>query len=81
MLEEMEQQESGYDDQLVTRSRLQAACFVIDAMGEETRDRLINSFCVNQLKNDEQLFRPESAGEGLDQMERRFHWFWKTLSE
>lgn len=81
MLEEMEQQESGYDDQLVTRSRLQAACFVIDAMGEETRDRLINSFCVNQLKNYEQLFRPESAGEGLDQMERRFHWFWKTLSE
>ena len=81
MLEEMEQQESGYDDQLVTRSRLQAACFVIDAMGEETRDRLINSFCVNQLKNYEQLFRPESAGEGLDQMERRFHWFWKTLSD
>ena len=50
-------------------------------MGSETRTRLIKSFCVNQLKNYEQLFRPESAGESLDQMERRFHWFWKCLSE
>lgn len=81
MLEEMEKQEAGFDDQLVTRGRLQAACYVINAMGEETRGRLIQSFCVNQLKNYEALFMPGSAGEGLDQMERRFHWFWKTLSE
>ena len=50
-------------------------------MGADTRSRLIKSFCVNQLKNYEQLFRPESAGESLDQMDRRFHWFWKCLSE
>ena len=50
-------------------------------MGVETRNRLITAFCINQLKNDEQLFRPESAGESLEQMERRFHWFWKTLAE
>ena len=50
-------------------------------MGKETKGRLIKSFCLNQLKNYEQLVRPESAGESLDQMERRFHWFWKCLSE
>ena len=54
---------------------------VIEAMGEETRERLINAFCCGQLRNYEQLFRPGSPGEGLDQMERRFHWFWKALAE
>lgn len=50
-------------------------------MGAETRDRLVKSFCVGQLRGYEQLFRPESAGEGLDQVERRYHWFWRCLSE
>ncbi|KAK8798110.1 hypothetical protein WA171_005635 [Blastocystis sp. BT1] len=81
MLDTLENEENGFDDQLVTRSRLQAACFVIEAMGVETRNRLITAFCINQLKNYEQLFRPESAGESLEQMERRFHWFWKTLAD
>lgn len=81
MLESLEQDDQAYDDSQVTRPRLQAACYVIDAMGVETRDRLVKSFCVNQLKNYEQLFRPESAGEGLDQVERRYHWFWRCLSE
>lgn len=54
---------------------------MIEAMGEETRARLIRAFCVSQLKNYEQLFRPESAGASLEQMERRFHWFWRALSE
>ena len=81
MLESLEQDDQAYDDSQVTRPRLQAACYVIDAMGVETRDRLVKSFCVNQLKNYEQLFRPESAGEGLDQVERCYHWFWRCLSE
>ena len=54
---------------------------VSEAMGDETRERLINAFCCGQLRNYEQLFRPGSPGEGLDQMERRFHWFWKALAE
>ena len=81
MLDSLASEEAGFDSQLVTRARLQAACFVIDAMGEETRERLITAFCCNQLRNYDALFRPGSAGEGLDQMERRFHWFWKELAD
>lgn len=50
-------------------------------MGSETRARLIQAFCTHQLAPYEQLFQPGSAGEGLEQVERRFHWFWRTLAE
>lgn len=81
MIDALAADDQAYDDTQVTRPRLQAACYVIDAMGAETRDRLVKSFCVGQLRGYEQLFRPESAGEGLDQVERRYHWFWRCLSE
>ena len=81
MIDALADDDQAYDDTQVTRPRLQAACYVIDAMGAETRDRLVKSFCVGQLRGYEQLFRPESAGEGLDQVERRYHWFWRCLSE
>ena len=81
MLDSLEADDQAYDDAQVTRPRLQAACYVIDAMGAATRERLVKSFCVSQLRNYEQLFRPESAGEGLEQVERRYHWFWRCLSE
>ena len=81
MIDSLAADDQAYDDTQVTRPRLQAACYVIDAMGADTRDRLVKSFCVGQLRGYEQLFRPESAGEGLDQVERRYHWFWRCLSE
>ncbi|OAO12426.1 Vps53-like protein [Blastocystis sp. ATCC 50177/Nand II] len=46
MIDALAADDQAYDDTQVTRPRLQAACYVIDAMGAETRDRLVKSFCM-----------------------------------
>jgi hypothetical protein len=57
---------------------LHESCLVIDVLGDEARDRLVNWYCNLQLKEYRNVFRNEEAG-GLDNISRRYAWLRRIL--
>ncbi|TMW56723.1 hypothetical protein Poli38472_006733 [Pythium oligandrum] len=61
-------------------ANLSAACAVIDALGKPARDKLIQSFCHEQLSEYEKLFGEGGECAGLQNADKRYPWFYHLLS-
>jgi hypothetical protein len=61
---------------------LQAACYVVDSLGQKDKRQIIKSFNRKQLKPYGNLFRRGvDAGDSLEGVERRFAWFRKSIRD
>ncbi|KAI9699188.1 MAG: Vacuolar protein sorting-associated protein 53 [Bogoriella megaspora] len=61
------------------RSMLAQACHVMDALGDEARNRLTNWYCNTQLREYRQVFRGNEEAGSLDNISRRYSWFNRML--
>ena len=61
------------------RRLLQESCLVIDALGESARSRLITWYCNTQLRQYRHIFKGDQEAGSLDNIDRRYAWFKKTL--
>lgn len=61
------------------RGMLAEACSVMDALGENSRARLITWYCNTQLREYRQLFRGSEEAGSLDNISRRYSWFKRLL--
>ncbi|KAJ3044469.1 Vacuolar protein sorting-associated protein 53 [Rhizophlyctis rosea] len=58
---------------------LHDACRVVDVMGAETRQNLVDWYCELQLKEYRNIFRINNEVAGLDAVSRRYAWFKRLL--
>ena len=61
------------------RGMLTEACHVMDALGDEARQRLTNWYCNTQLREYRQVFRGNEEAGSLDNISRRYSWFNRML--
>ena len=61
------------------RGTLHEACLVVDALGEAARSRLVTWYCNTQLRQYRQIFKGDQEAGSLDNIDRRYAWFRKTL--
>lgn len=61
------------------RGMLHEACLVIDALGDSARSRLITWYCNTQLRQYRHIFKGDQEAGSLDNIDRRYSWFKKTL--
>lgn len=61
------------------RGLLHEGCLVIDALGEAARSRLTTWYCNTQLRQYRQIFKNDQEAGSLDNIDRRYAWFKKTL--
>ena len=61
------------------RVMLSEGCLVMDALGENTRSRLITWYCNTQLREYRQLFRGSEEAGSLDNIAMRYSWFKRLL--
>jgi len=54
---------------------LSEACAVMDALGDQARQRLIAWYCNTQLREYRQIFRGSDEAGSLDNIARRYSWF------
>lgn len=55
--------------------RLAPAARVVDAMGDEMRERIIKHFCDDQMREYEERYGPSRPGFVLGDVERRYMWY------
>jgi hypothetical protein len=60
---------------------LHESCYVIDVLGDEARDRLIQWYCNLQLKEYRNVFRGNEEAGGLDNISRRYAWLRRILGQ
>eukprot|EP00741_Cyanophora_paradoxa_P011209 tig00020554_g10829.t1 len=58
---------------------LKDACEVVNALGPEVRDQVLQRFCTAQLVSYGQQFKPPGEGAGLDKADLRYKWLKKQL--
>ncbi|KAJ3056157.1 Vacuolar protein sorting-associated protein 53 [Rhizophlyctis rosea] len=58
---------------------LHEACRVVDVIGAETRQELVNWYCELQLKDYRNIFRINQEVAGLADVSRRYAWFKRLL--
>lgn len=58
---------------------LHEACLVIDALGDAARSRLTTWYCNTELRQYRNIFRGDQEAGSLDNIDRRYAWFRKTL--
>jgi len=58
---------------------LAEACQVIDAIGDDARERQIEAFCADQLAPYRELFPRGGDSSSLDEVDRRFSWIRRLL--
>ena len=65
----------------VTQKRviLSEGCFVMDALGETARSRIVTWYCNIQLREYRQVFRGSEEAGSLDNVSRRYAWFRRML--
>ena len=51
------------------------AALVVDALGDDTRNALIDWYCTRQLREYRRVFRAVDEAGGLDNVARRYAWF------
>ncbi|KAH9152259.1 hypothetical protein AeRB84_005282 [Aphanomyces euteiches] len=62
-------------------ANLASACLVISALGKESRKKLVNSWCSDQLVPYEKEFASKSSpSAALSNMDARFAWFFQLVS-
>lgn len=79
-LETLEENFASEDEQSAVFTNLSAACAVVDALGRTTREKLVRSFCEEQLVAYDKLFGDNGECAGLDQADKRYPWFYHLLS-
>jgi uncharacterized protein YdcH (DUF465 family) len=79
-LETLEENFTSEDEQSAVFTNLSAACAVVDALGRTTREKLIRSFCEEQLVAYDKLFGDNGECAGLDQADKRYPWFYHVLT-
>lgn len=79
-LDNLEDNFSTEEELQAVFTNLSAACAVVDALGKATRNKLILSFCDEQLISYEKLFGNGGDQEGLEHAEKRYPWFYHLLS-
>lgn len=60
-------------------SMLSEACLVIEALGEQSKSRLITWYCNTQLREYRQVFRGSEEAGSLDNITRRYAWLKRIL--
>ncbi|ETN36873.1 uncharacterized protein HMPREF1541_07860 [Cyphellophora europaea CBS 101466] len=61
------------------RGMLHEACLVVDALGDAARSRLVTWYTNTELRQYRQIFKGEQEAGSLDNIDRRYKWFKKTL--
>lgn len=61
------------------RPTLRDACMVVDALGEAARSRLVTWYCNTELRQYRTIFRSDQEAGSLDNIDRRYAFFKKTL--
>ena len=61
------------------RGLLYEACLVVDALGDSARSRLTTWYCNTQLRQYRHIFKGDQEAGSLDNIDRRYAWFRKTL--
>ena len=63
------------------KDQYEDACVVIDSMGDEVREELINSVCNRELSQYQKIFAISGDTAKLDRTERRYTWLKKMLRD
>lgn len=79
-LETLEENFTSEEELNAVFTNLSAACAVVDALGRATREKLIRSFCEEQLVAYDKLFGDNGECAGLDQADKRYPWFYHLLT-
>lgn len=58
---------------------LHEGCLVVDALGEAAKSRLITWYCNTELRQYRTIFRGDQEAGSLDNIDRRYAWFRKTM--
>ncbi|KAF8310331.1 Vps53-like protein [Cantharellus anzutake] len=58
---------------------LSDACLVVDVLGHDVRDHLIDRYCSIELKEYRRVFRANDEAGQIDNISRRFAWFRRIL--
>ncbi|KAJ9652908.1 Vacuolar protein sorting-associated protein 53 [Neophaeococcomyces mojaviensis] len=61
------------------RGMLHEACLVVDALGDAARSRLVTWYCNTELRQYRTIFRGDQEAGSLDNIDRRYAWFKKTM--
>ena len=61
------------------RGMLHEGCLIVDALGDSARSRLVTWYCNTQLRQYRQIFKGDQEAGSLDNIDRRYAWFRKTL--
>ena len=67
------------EEVLQKQGMLHEACLVVDALGEAAKSRLITWYCNTELRQYRAIFRGDQEAGSLDNIDRRYAWFRKTL--
>jgi hypothetical protein len=81
-LENLEENFTTKEEIQVVFEKLSAACAVVDALGggnKTIRNKLIHHFCEEQLISYEKFFGKNGEFAGLEQIEKRYPWFYHHL--
>ncbi|WFD36548.1 Vacuolar protein sorting-associated protein 53 [Malassezia cuniculi] len=62
-------------------TQLAEAALVVDALGPETRTRLVDKYCTAQLREYRRVFRAADEAGQLDNVPRRYAWFRRVLRQ
>lgn len=79
-LDSLEENFTSEDELNALFTNLSAACAVVDALGRTTREKLIRSFCEEQLVAYNRLFGDNGECAGLEQADKRYPWFYHLLT-
>ncbi len=63
----------------VKTSTVADACLVVDVLGEDVRNNLVDRYVAMELKEYRRIFRTTDEAGQLDNIPRRFSWFLRLL--
>jgi hypothetical protein len=61
------------------RNMLMEGCLVMDALGDQAKQRLVNWYCNTELREYRKVFRGNDEAGSLDNISRRYSWFNRVL--
>ncbi|CAG7854625.1 Vacuolar protein sorting-associated protein 53 AltName: Full=GARP complex subunit vps53 [Serendipita indica DSM 11827] len=64
----------------ISTSVIAESCLVVDILGDDVRNHLIERYCNMELKDYRRIFRPTDEAGQLDNLPRRFSWFRRVIS-
>ncbi|KAH3687278.1 hypothetical protein WICPIJ_001740 [Wickerhamomyces pijperi] len=76
---DFEQTIQNRDDSKLDERELKSCCDILDVLGLQYHDRLVNWFCNQQLKEIKSIFSSTDEAGSLDNLSRRFVFFKKVL--